>query len=65
MLDRFPPETDVPVQTTPIKLTQAAKRRHHLLELGKLEPKEDIPKLGAIEIEANPANGGHAPEGFA
>ncbi len=42
-------ETGVPVECRPIQAAQAPQRRDNLLQLGRLEPKEDILELGAVK----------------
>jgi hypothetical protein len=51
MSDRFPTEARVPVDCVPVQLAEPPKRRHHLLELGELETKEDLLDLGTVEVQ--------------
>src|SRR5207247_10379539 len=61
MLDRLPAEPRMPIEVGPVELAEAPQRRDNLLQLGQLEPEEDILELGAVEVQANPARrAGHA-----
>src|SRR5450759_761109 len=61
MLDRFPLEARVPIDRTPVEFAQAAQGCDDLLQLRRLEAKEDVLELGTVEIEADPPSvGGHA-----
>lgn len=58
VLYRLPTEAGLLIQRVPVKLAKSAKRRHDRLQLRRLEAKQDVLELGAVEVQTNAATGG-------
>ncbi len=60
MLDGLPTVAGVSIQVVPVQFAEASEGGDDLLQLAKLETKEDVLKLGAVEVQADATTyGGH------